>query len=244
MNKTLVLDTSSNEMNIAYIFNELSAVCLSTNSNLTLSSNSDLSSVELKLDDNYKGFMLSELEDKIADAIAIGYKYQYFKNNLKIAGVSSDEREILLASLIACDLIDDKKYVLAKIKSTTVYSISGLFNFRLKNLKAKWAEILSFMPTYFMPGQLKEFLTFLYEDFSQARVFIYGNNLYDKKFNKLNKSFLMQSNTKYDLIKDVILSRSKNIEVLSPISKIEEDFLNEYFPSTTKYNITLHGLKK
>ena len=74
--------------------------------------------VVLKVDcvEYYFDIIKTEIADKIAEIIAIKYKYDFFKKNLSIGGLSSEEREILLASLISADLEDDKKYTIEKTR--------------------------------------------------------------------------------------------------------------------------------
>ena len=95
----------------------------------------------------YVDIIRSELSDKVAEIIAIKYKYDYFKKGVSVSGLSTVEREILLASLIAADLDDDKKYSFDRVKSYTNIAIDGIYNFTLQPLKKKWKDIVECIPT-------------------------------------------------------------------------------------------------
>ena len=49
--------------------------------------------------------------------IAVKYKYDFFKKNVYVNGLSQIDKEILVAGLIAADLDDDKKYSFDRIKT-------------------------------------------------------------------------------------------------------------------------------
>ena len=113
----------------------------------------------LKVDcaEYYLDIIKTEIADKVAEIVAIKYKYEYFKRNVRIGGLSETEKEILMASLIAADLDEDKKYAFDRIKQYGEIAIDGIFNFRLKPLKKKWQDIVAYIPTCFVNSQLKEF---------------------------------------------------------------------------------------
>ena len=121
--------------------------------------------------DEYKDIIRTEIADKVAEIITIKYKYCYFKRYLSVGGLSTVEKEILLTSLIAADLEDDKRYTYDKIKEYQEIAIDGIFNFRLKPLKKKWEDVVSCIPGCFLNTQLKEFISYLLEN-KKKRVFI------------------------------------------------------------------------
>ena len=91
----------------------------------------------------YADIIKAEIVDKVAEIIAVKYKYDFFQKALLIGGLSKEEKEILLVSLIAADLDDDKKYSFDRIKTFKNIAVDGIFNFRLKMLKNKWESILT-----------------------------------------------------------------------------------------------------
>ena len=126
----------------------------------------------------YSDIIRAEIADKVAEIIAIKYKYRYFKSVLRVGGLSSTECEILFASLIAADLDDDKRYAFDRIKNSLQIAVDGVYNFRLSALKKKWQDVAECIPQCFLNTQLKEFISYLLEN-KKKRVFVDNGKVYD-----------------------------------------------------------------
>ena len=174
-------------------------------------------------------FVNDEIIDKIADVIAIAYKYQFFAKRLKFSSLNSIDRDLLITSLISADLMDDKRYIRSKIDKISQTAIDGVFNFRLKPLKRKWEEICSYVPEFFTARELKDFTMYLINERKGKRIYIDGNNAFDKAGNKLNKSTLLP-NVHFSLFKEILISSANSIEIKSLPTDVEElNYINEYF---------------
>jgi hypothetical protein len=176
---------------------------------------------------DYADVVVAEIKDKVAEIIAIKYKYDFFKSVLRVGGLKSVEKEILFASLIAADLDDDKKYAFDRIKNLQEIAVDGLFNFRLKLLKRKWQEVAECIPQCFLNTQLKEFITYLTEN-KKKRVYVDGETVYDSHYRRLKRTSLLGGeNAK--IVREVLLSNCGEVELNGQIPSEDEFYLKEYY---------------
>ena len=168
-----------------------------------------------------------ELKDKIAEIVAINYKYDFFKKNVKVSGLNGDEYEILMASLIAADLEDDKRYVYDKLRDLEELAIDGVFNFRLQPLKKKWVDIVSYIPSCFINSQLKDFVKFLLEN-KKTKVYVEDGVVYDCHYRKLSRANLLGGDN-LQIIREVILSNAGFVNIKGEIPRKDEEFLKEFY---------------
>ncbi len=175
----------------------------------------------------YLDIIRSELSDKVAEIIAIKYKYEHFKKAVLVSGLSTTEREILLASLIAADLDDDKKYAFDRVKKYTNIAIDGIYNFTLQPLKKKWQDIVECIPSCFMNSQLKDFIYYLLEN-KKKRVYIDNGRVYDSHYRRLKRSTLLDGEG-VKIIREVLLSNCGEVELNGSIPKDDEFYLKEYY---------------
>ncbi len=174
-----------------------------------------------------ENYFRSEIEDKIADLIVINYKYKFFKRKICPVGLSKYETELLYTALISADIEEDKKYALRRLKSCDNYYIDGFFNFKLRPLKNKWKEIASYIPIVFSGKQLEDFVAFLVSEKHGKRVVVKNGKVYDLYYNLLKKSALLDG--KGDVVREVLLSSSSSVEVLSQLNQEEEKYLRLFF---------------
>lgn len=185
--------------------------------------------VELSIDcpDCYADVIRAEILDRAAEVIAIKYKYDFFRNEIKVGGLSSVEKEILYASLIAADLEEDKRYSFEKLKCQTDVAIDGFYNFRLSSLRKKWADIVSYMPNCFVSSQLKDFITFLIEN-KKSRIFVDEGRVYDEHYRRLTRANLLNGE-KCKIVREIILSNCKEMEIKGQIPDEDEKYLKEFY---------------
>jgi hypothetical protein len=179
-------------------------------------------------DEQFYQLLKCEIADKAAEIVAINYKYDFFKNNVKLAGLNSTEYEILMASLIAADLEEDKKYSYDKMKNAPEIAVDGLFNFRMQPLKRKWVDIVSYIPSSFINSQLKDFITYLLEN-KKKRVYIDSGKVYDSHYRLLKRSNLLGGGDAVKLVREVLLSNCGEVELIGAIPKDDEYYLKEFY---------------
>ena len=236
-----VTEKTENQNNLYYLQNALAEVITQSRCTLKASESDGRAKIQLTVPDGYKEIVKSELIDKISEVIAINYKYAYFKKAIEIKGLTSEEKEILLASLISADLEDDKKYVFYRIKSFDDLPIDGLYNFRLQLLKKKWQDVVSFMPSCFINTQLDDFLYYLLEN-KKKRVYIDNGRVYDSYYRRLKRSELM-GDEKTKLVCEVILSNCGEVEIAGKLSPQEETYLKRFYKDKIYFSPKYFGTK-
>ena len=167
------------------------------------------------------------LEDKLADVIAVNYKYDFFKRHIRVGGLKPVEYELLLSALIAADLEEDKRYAKTKL-SGPVYAVDGSFNFTMKPLVDMWRDVVGYIPAYFAPDQLKEFVSYVVSEKKGGRVYVVGGKVYDVDYNLLDRAYLTGGDD-CRLIKEIILSSSGEVELSAPIPETDEYYLKQFF---------------
>ena len=185
----------------------------------------DRAAIKISLPDECAKFFRSTLEGAITDVIVIGYKWEYFQKTVRTAGLNDEEYEHLLCALIAADYNEDFSYAARRVQGDP-YSIDGCFNFTLKPLVEKWAEVAGCIPPSFAPGQLKDFISYLVNERKGRKIYISDKGVFDARFVRLKKSRLTGE---YDVTKEVILSCAGEIELDAPLGEKNENYLKNYY---------------
>ena len=226
MAEILITENNYGKKNLLYLKNSLNDIFIKTGAVITEKENGR-NDLLITSKDCYKDVLKAEIFDKIAEIIAIKYKYDFFRKNIKICGLKECEYEILMASLIAADLDDDKKYCYQKLSTLSSVNVDGFFNFMLCPLKRKWLDIVSYMPTSFINGQLKDFVTFLLEN-KKKRAYVDCGRVYDCHFRRLKRTFLLDGESA-KIVREIILSNSGEVEISGSLEPEDEYYLKEYY---------------
>ena len=133
-----VTDNADSGTIMFYLYNQISPLVARLNGKAEISCQDKRCELKVCIDKNFVGFIRSEIEDRIADVVAVSYKYQYFKQKVKVGGLDNFKTELLLSALICADLEEDKRYVSAKMSRFDEYSIDGTFNFRMNSRHIKY----------------------------------------------------------------------------------------------------------
>ena len=227
MAEITVSERDYNENNLYYVKSAVADILNGTKSTCTITRAGSRSILKTVCQDGYEETICAEIADKIAEVVAIKYKYDFFKGKVEARGLTEKEKEILLAGIIAADLDDDKKYAFDKIKGHSDVAVDGVYHFRLSLLKKKWAEIISYIPVGFPNAGLKEFIGFLLEN-KKKRIYIDDGKVYDSHYRRLNKSELLGGG-ELSVLKEVLLSNCGEIELSGTIPVSDEKYLKEFF---------------
>lgn len=227
MTEIRISDGIERENGLYYIKNSVAEITEKAKASARLNSAGKRSDVVFDCPEYYSEILQAEISDRVAEVVAVGYKYRFFKSAIKISGLNPIEKEILLASLIAADLKDDKKYVYDRVKAFKTVNIDGLFNFRLKPLKKKWQDIADYMPTVFIDGQLKDFIVFLLEN-KKKRTYIDGCKVYDNYYRRLKRCSLLGGD-EGRIVREVLLSDCGEVEIRGDIPETDEKYLKEFY---------------
>ncbi len=227
MTQITVTEKDYNESNLLYVQSVMTELLSHADCDAKEYKDNGRSYLMIFCPDYYEDIIRAELSDKIAEVIAIKYKYDFFKKNISISGLSQVDKEILITCLIAADLDDDKKYSFDRIKMYKQIAIDGIFNFRLKPLKIKWNDIVKYIPSGFMNSQLKEFVCYLLEN-KKKRIYIDCGKVYDSHYRRLRRSSLLDGE-KVKIIREVLLSNCGEIELNGEIPRDDEYYLKEFY---------------
>ena len=224
-----ITDSGANVSNIAYMYGGLSEVLSSSSRKFSAYDDGSRSVLEIEAVSGYADMIRAEIEDKIADVIAVHYKYSYFASTLRPYGLAEDERGILISALISADIDDDRTYIKRKITSDGEYAVDGIFNFRLAPLKKKWEDVASYIPETFNVEKLKDFISFILEEKTGVRVFVENGRVFDRHFRRINRTALTGRNYKADrLVNEILLSGCGEAELLTRLAEEEENYLREF----------------
>ena len=230
MREIKVTESSFRGKNVLYVYSALSDLAVQINAKVDIKNGKNRCEYKIIIDGDFYDIVIAEIFDKIADIIAVNYKYSFFKKNLKLPSLKSFEKEILLTALISADIEEDKRYVMKKLKLFSEYAVDGIFNFRMKPLKEKWQEIASYIPKTFTQKELKDFITYLIKDKSTKKVYIDGETVYDRRFKELKKrQLLIGDSGEYSLLKEILLSGAGSIELESKIKDKDEKYIKELY---------------
>ena len=159
-----VTESIEGKGNLYYVQSATSETFSYTGCRVEINETGARSTLTVHCPEEYSEIILLEIADKTAEVIAVKYKNDFFKKGVTIDGLTPIEREILIASLIAADFEEDKKYAVKKLRGFDEYSLDGIFNFRMKPLKEKLKEITGYLPSSFTKSQLKDFISYLIKD--------------------------------------------------------------------------------
>ncbi len=234
MAKITVTEKEENAGNIYYVQTGLAEVLTQVGCVPLIRAVGSRAVLELEVPDYYAEIVRSEVIDRLAEIVAVNYKYKFFKKEIKLKGVSEEEYEILLASLIAADMDEDKKYVAKRLKDLTEISLDGVYNFLLKPLKRNWAEIVTYMPCCFIDNQLCDFVSYLIAD-RKRKAYIEEGRVYDGHYRRLKRVELLGGDS-VRLVREVLLSNSDEVEILGAIPERDEYYLKAFYKDKISFS--------
>ncbi len=223
-----VTDKNYNQGNLLYVQSVTNEILSQTDCKVESCVLGSRSVMKINCDSGYSDIVKAEIADKLAEVVAINYKYDFFNKEIKVSGLNSDEKEILMASLIAADLDEDKRYTYERLKNFDDIALDGIYNFRLQPLKNKWKEIVSYMPSCFVNSQLKDFILYLLEN-KKKRVYVDCGRVYDSHFRRLRRCSLLGGGDKLSIVREVLLSNCGEVELSGPLPEEDEFYLKEFF---------------
>ncbi len=181
--------------------------------------------LSFRADETLCPYLRRYAEDTIADVIAIGYKYDYFDKRLTLPLLSPAQKRLLCVSLVAADYDQDKEYALKRLRHDGQYSIDGVFNFRLGELKRRWEGVLEYIPRQFGASSLDDFVNFLLED-GEGKVYLKGGRVYDEGYRLLSRGKLLSDG---DAIAEILLTGAEKVYCFGETSREVKEFLYKYY---------------
>ncbi len=216
-----------NEQGIAYVQTTLSELLEKTDCVCVKNQNCGRVLLTISCPEEYVDIVKAELCEKVAEIVAVSYKYSFFKENLKTGGLNAQEKELLITALIAADLKEDKKYSFDRYKLSNEIAIDGVFNFRLRALIKKWQEIISFMPPVFVNSQLVDFIGYLLEN-KNKKIFIDNGRVYDSHYRRLKRTALLPY-SELNIVREALMADGGQIELSGEVPPADERYLKEFY---------------
>ena len=176
-------------------------------------------------DDGVCSHVKKATNEHISDVLSIGYKYDFFQKNLPLPLLSDKERFLLYVALVAADYPEDKRYVLRRLDGLTNCSLDGVFNFRLRELKNRWAEVIEYIPADFGKYSLEGFLDYVATD-GDGRVYLKEGKVYDENYRLMDRSELFGRSTP---IADILLGGVSQVYCFGETDSETKDFLKKYY---------------
>ena len=227
MESIVITENALSEDNVLYMQNTLSELFSNAGCTTGYTVADDRVRLTVNCPEEFKDIVRAEICDRAAEIVAVKYKYEFFKENLFITGLSAVEKEILFAGLIAADFTDDKRYAFRRYNEQSEIALDGVYNFRLPPLKKKWKEVADYMPKVFVGAQLKEFISYMIED-RKKRVYVNGDNVYDAHYRVLRRRALLGGEGAA-ITREVLLSGGGEVELSGKIAEEDEFYLKQYF---------------
>lgn len=179
-----------------YVYERLKPQIKAANSVVANAECKDRVFLSLACEDRYKDLLHFEIINCLADVYAMGFKYDYLKNRLKIRKENLLTKT-LLNTMTVFDSNNDKKLIKQALFGQQIIAIDGFFSFRLHCVKDKWDEIIDLTndnAIVFSDDEVTgEFLSFLLEAIPRSedgvKICKLGEKieLFDKKGKKLRQ---------------------------------------------------------
>lgn len=194
-------------------------------SSCNLARDGELCELAFKTEREYCPYVRKFAEEHIADIIVVGYKYAFFDHILTLPLLTKQQRRLLITALVSADYKDDKAYAIRRIRGFESYCIDGLFRFRLQDLKKRWEDVASYIPTDMGEQATEGFLEFLAED-GEGKIFVKNGKVYDEEYRLLNKSLLTGAES---VIGEILLGGAQKVYCFGETDPKTREFLQKYY---------------
>ncbi len=173
----------------------------------------------------YLPYVRKFAEERMADVVAIGYKYAFLSARLPLCGVGAKQRRLLLTAIVAADFREDRAYALRRIRGWEKYSLDGIFHFRMQALRRRWEEIADCVPVGMGEGGAADFLAFVVED-GEGKVYLKKGRAYDGEYRPLCRSLLTGVASP---IGEILLSGAEQVYCFGEVEAETRAFLQKYY---------------
>lgn len=207
---------------ITYLYNTLSEPVYKASGREELILSGERAALKITLPEREE--VESLLIDRIAEVVGIGYKYSFLQKKLNVS-LSSKDKRLLSAALIAADFDGDRAFIRRKLEGAEEYSIDGFYHFRLSALREKWEKIVDYVPESFSSNDLKRFCDFMVGE-SRKKIYVKGKRVFGENFAPLRVSRLTGEE---DVETEIMLSDAGFVYCLGEVEGQIEDFLQKYF---------------
>lgn len=227
--RTVFLTETGKTNHLQFLLRGLSTVFTTTNTTAHDVSNGKYQKISLTIPDPYREFILAEIRQKLAEILVVGYKYRFFKESVRVSGLTAEQKELFLTAIIAADLADDRKYAENHIQMEDEISLDGVYHFRMQRLCRKWEEIVDCLPSYFTEDLYRNFMQYLIDDFEGEQIYIVKDKVFDSHYNRSFLGALAGDSDSLRLQKEILLSCGKEVHLVGPPERAAVEFLKEFY---------------
>ena len=185
----------------------------------------DFTEIAVKTERAYCPYVRRFVEEMVADVIAIGYKYTFFKKRLCLPLLNAEEQRLLITALVSADFKEDKSYVARRLCGFENYSVDGVFHFRLQELKKRWEGVVEYVPKDMGEASLESFLGYLTED-GENKLFLKDGKVYDEQYRLLSRSALTG---KTSVVGEILLANAGQVYCFGETDRATGLFLKRYY---------------
>ncbi|MBQ5926650.1 MAG: hypothetical protein IIX01_01850 [Clostridia bacterium] len=225
MEKIRVTSAGSATPYMAYVYGKVTDKFSFLPAASDIDSDGERTTLIFQAEKKYCPYIRKCAEENIAEVIAIGYKYDYFKRILSLPLLNGEEKETLLTSLVAADFPEDKEFIRKKLCGCGEYCIDGVFHFRMIELKRRWEKIAEYIPPEFTSASLESFIDFLAEE-GEGKVFLKDGEVYDEEYRLLTRSDLIGDRTP---VREILLSGASGVYCFGAPDEKTTAFLKKYY---------------
>lgn len=227
MEKILISDAAENAARVAYIYNAASARLPASVSRPGIVFGTSRTAI-VASDDPVPVAVKKALSAAAAEAIAVGYKYDYFSSRLRLCKLIARRRKIFLCALIAADLRADAGYIRTELEKFDSCALDGFFAFRLRAMQRKWDKIVRNVPPDFTAPEMDRFMKYLING-NRGKVFVTEDAVYGGDYRACRLSTLTGRECAAE--SEILLSCANEPHVLGRVKESTVDFLKKYYGS-------------
>lgn len=235
MYQNTIRSEKGNQHYINYLCNQISPALRQINGVSAVSCADDTCCLSFACDESYKKQISDTVASVLADIFSVGYKNQYFKQKLCINSEDFFQNAVINTMCIF-DTHKDKRAITKDLSSIDNLSIEGYCNFRLREVKDKWDEIINVTNAYDIVKSnsviIKDFLIFLVDSvpYSHSTVSVALSNegftIFDERNVALNPYtfFSANANSSEVLLHNLICRKAKHVVFIGKASWLTKDF--------------------
>ena len=228
MEKLTVAQTAlkgRSDLYMQYLYDRLKTALSSSKADFERLDEEDSLCLVCRGDESWLAQMRQLANEYISDVLVIGYKYDFFKSRLALPLLSKDEQFLLYSALVSADYKEDKRYASRRLGKIENCSIDGVYNFRLSELRARWQEVLAYIPTDFGRYELEGFIDYIVSE-NDGKAYLKEGKVYDENYREVKKSELLGEKS---LITELLLCGAGSVYCFGEVDEKTREFLGKYY---------------
>lgn len=225
MEQITITGAKENAQYLTYLYEKVRGKFSFSTEECGISAGGGFETLSFCVDETLCPYLRRYAEDRMAEIIAVGYKYRYFDKRLSLPLLSSAQKQLLCTALVAADFNEDREYAVKRLRNEGEYSIDGVFNFRLGELKRRWDGVLDYIPAQFGGAALDDFVSFLVDE-GEGKAYVKGGRVYDENYRLLSRSKLLSGG---GVVAELLLKGAAKVYCFGETETDVKEFLLKYY---------------